>query len=138
MRIAPEIALAYRLVLYCGATKDLEGTDLAMQDFLRFAVVPVAVALSATVASVASAGDAKIGESIATPCVACHGENGAAPILNYPILAGQHEDYLKTTLIQYKSGKRNNAVMSAQVAQLTERDMANLAAYFASQGSPLR
>lgn len=85
----------------------------------------------------AQAGDAGLGEILAAPCVACHGEAGAKPISNYPVLAGQHEKYLLHTLRAYKSGQRNNAVMAGQVVELSADDMANLAAYFAAQESPL-
>ena len=80
------------------------------------------------------AGDIAAGEAKAATCVACHGAAGAEPIVPaYPILAGQHADYLLQTLKDYKNGVRNNAVMSAQVAGMTEADMADLAAYFAAQ-----
>lgn len=83
------------------------------------------------------AGDADIGEAIAGPCVACHGVAGASPIADYPIIAGQHEKYLIYVLNAYKDGKRKNAVMEQQVAELTKRDLENLAAYFARQESSL-
>lgn len=100
---------------------------LSLAPFLFFLTLPSALA-----------GDPRIGEAIAAPCIVCHGERGANPIANYPILAGQHEKYLAQTLMMYKNGKRNNAVMSGLVAELTERDLRNLAAYFAEQASPLR
>lgn len=97
------------------------------------ALVAVVLALP-----VARAGDADLGEAIAGSCVACHGENGAKPITNNPVLAGQHEGYLLQALKEYKSGKRANAVMAAQVGEMTQRDFENLAAYFAGQESPLK
>ena len=83
----------------------------------------------------AQAGDARIGAVVAAPCAACHGAGGAAPIGNYPILAGQDEDYLLYAMRAYKSGARANAVMAAQMAPFSRRDMENLAAYFAGQPS---
>lgn len=73
-------------------------------------------------------------------CGACHGENGAKPILpEYPILAGQHADYLANSLRGYRDGRRNNAIMASQTQalQLTDDDIEQLAAYFAAQASPL-
>lgn len=84
-------------------------------------------------------GDADAGEQKAATCVACHGAAGAAPISpQYPILAGQHADYLEHSLLQYKTGERANAIMIGMAAVLSEEDIADLAAYFASQDSPLR
>ena len=72
-------------------------------------------------------------------CAACHGADGAKPTApENPILAGQHEDYLVKALSDYKSGKRTNAIMKGFAAQLSRQDIADLAAWFASQPSPLK
>ncbi|MDH3590224.1 MAG: cytochrome c [Gammaproteobacteria bacterium] len=85
------------------------------------------------------AGDSKAGEEKSATCAACHGAGGAVPISpQYPILAGQHEDYLAQALQQYQSGERKNMIMAGLVAALSEQDIADLAAYFAAQGSTLR
>lgn len=74
----------------------------------------------------------------AQTCVACHGPNGAKPILpEYPILAGQHRNYLVQALQEYRSGARKNAVMATQATGLSDADIEALAAYFASQQSLL-
>lgn len=76
-------------------------------------------------------------ESAAT-CVACHGERGAAPILPiYPVLAGQYADYLEHTLKAYKEGTRRNAIMVGIAANLSDREIRELARYFAAQQGPL-
>ncbi|MCY4325244.1 MAG: cytochrome c [Betaproteobacteria bacterium] len=93
-------------------------------------------ALASTPATFAG-GDPDIGATIVSACVACHGEGGGKPILNYPIIAGQHEDYLLRSLIAYQNGSRSNQVMSAQVTALSREDLENMAAYFAAQPSPL-
>ena len=86
-----------------------------------------------------SAGDPKAGEEKAAACLACHGAGGGAPISpQYPILAGQYENYLSAALRQYQSGARKNMIMSGLAAALSEEDIEDLAAYFASQSSPLR
>ncbi|MBT8131376.1 MAG: cytochrome c [Gammaproteobacteria bacterium] len=85
------------------------------------------------------AGDAAAGKEKAVTCVACHGEAGAAPISpQYPILAGQYEDYLSQALQQYQNGQRKNMIMTGLAAALSEQDIADLAAYFSSQSSGLR
>lgn len=78
----------------------------------------------------------------AAPCTACHGENGlgvSAPMTpKPPVLAGQHVDYLEQALTTYHNGRRKNVVMGGMAALLkTDEDIKAVAAYFASQPSPL-
>lgn len=92
-------------------------------------------ALSAAVPAVASAADAAAGQAKAAVCAACHGQNGVAQIPTYPNLAGQNEQYLVSALKAYKDKQRNGgqaAIMQGQAAALSDTDIANLAAYFAS------
>ncbi len=72
-------------------------------------------------------------EEVSAQCVACHGADGNSPTPNFPRLAGQHADYMFYTLKSYKNGDRKNAIMAGIVAALTEEEMKNVAAYFASQ-----
>jgi cytochrome c553 len=82
---------------------------------------------------VASAADLAAGKEKAQACAACHGADGNKSVdPSYPKLAGQHEAFLLRALMDYKSGSRKNAIMSAQAAGLSKKDMQNLAAYFAS------
>ncbi len=83
--------------------------------------------------SVQAGGDPEAGRAKAAACAGCHGADGNSTVATFPILAGQHADYLVQALKDYKSGKRKNAIMQAQAAGLSEEDMENLAAYFASQ-----
>jgi cytochrome c553 len=76
------------------------------------------------------------------PCTACHGENGLgveAPMTpKPPVLAGQHVDYLEQALTTYRNGRRKNVVMGGMAQLLkSEEDVKIVAAYFASQESPL-
>ncbi|MSR15196.1 MAG: c-type cytochrome [Gammaproteobacteria bacterium] len=73
-------------------------------------------------------------------CAACHGENGAKPILpEYPVLAGQHANYLANALGDYRNGRRSNPIMAAQVQalQLSDGDINQLAEFFSKQTSGL-
>jgi cytochrome c553 len=75
-------------------------------------------------------------------CTACHGENGRgvdAPLdPKPPVLAGQHVDYLEQALTTYRNGRRKNVVMDGMAQLLKgEDDVKIVAAYFASQPSPL-
>ncbi|PFG10921.1 c-type cytochrome [Marinobacter sp. LV10MA510-1] len=92
-------------------------------------------ALSAALPLMANAGDAVAGKTKAAVCAACHGQNGIALIPMYPNLAGQHEMYLVSSLKAYKNKERNGgqaAIMQGQAMGLSDTDIADLAAYFAS------
>jgi cytochrome c553 len=78
-----------------------------------------------------AAGDPAAGKAKAAACAACHGANGQGVAPNPP-LAGQSEDAMLQAMKDYKSGKRANAVMKGMTAGLSDQDMANLAAYYAS------
>lgn len=82
-----------------------------------------------------AAGDAKAGKAKAAVCAGCHGANGKAMVPQYPHLAGQNPAYLELAIKAYKSQERkggNAAVMYGMVANLSDQDIADLAAYFAS------
>jgi cytochrome c553 len=100
----------------------------------------IVAAFGLVVASHVQAGDAAAGaEKAKTVCAACHGPdgNGVPTFPDYPKLAGQHEDYLKRTLREYQSGGRKNAIMAPMAQTLTAKDVADVAAFYASQKGPL-
>ncbi|HBR98326.1 MAG TPA: cytochrome c4 [Gammaproteobacteria bacterium] len=78
------------------------------------------------------AGDPAAGKTKSATCAACHGADGNAMIPDYPNLAGQGEAYLVKQLMEFKSGERNNPIMAPMAAPLSEEDMEDLAAYYAS------
>lgn len=80
-----------------------------------------------------AAGDAAAGQAKAITCSACHGADGNSLNPEWPSLAGQHESYTIKQLQAFKSGARQNVLMSSQAMGLSDQDMADLAAYFASQ-----
>jgi len=78
--------------------------------------------------------DLKKGEAISTAvCAACHTADGSRGSPANPILAGQHPEYLAKQLAEFKSGKRNNAIMKGFASTLSEDDMRNVAAFYASK-----
>lgn len=90
--------------------------------------------LSANAGGNVAAGKAKAAEV----CAACHGPAGNKPTgPDFPILAGQHMDYLKQTLLDYKSGHRSNPIMKGFASTLSAKEIDDLAAWFASQPSAL-
>ena len=81
----------------------------------------------------ASAADANLGRQKAMmACAVCHGPMGLASMPSAPHLAGQVPDYLAQQLKNYRSGKRPHEVMAVIAKQLTDDDIANLAAWYGS------
>ncbi|ELI6431489.1 MULTISPECIES: c-type cytochrome [Aeromonas] len=80
----------------------------------------------------AKAADIEAGKAKAAVCAACHGVEGKALIPNYPHLAGQNAAYLVKQLKAFKDGSRQEPLMVPFMAPLTEADMENLAAFYAS------
>ncbi len=79
--------------------------------------------------------DIESGKMKSGMCAGCHGAKGKAFIPTYPNLAGQNEKYLVSALKSYKNKSRNGGqavIMQGQVASLSDDDIKNLAAYFAS------
>ena len=72
-------------------------------------------------------------EKVKQVCAACHGQDGNSQSADYPKLGGQYPDYLAKALHDYKSGARKNPIMAGFAATLTDKDIENVAAYFASQ-----
>ena len=77
-------------------------------------------------------------EDKAAACAACHGETGVSPTPTWPMLAGQYKSYITQALKDYRSGARQNAVMSGFAGGLSDDDIDDLAAYFSAQQGPLR
>ena len=80
-----------------------------------------------------AAGDAAAGQAKAAVCGACHGPDGNSMAPNFPKLAGQGERYLDKQLHDIKSGKRQVLEMTGLLTNLSDQDLADIAAYFASQ-----
>ena len=96
----------------------------------RMLTVVIAASFGA-VAPAEAAGDVAAGKTKAALCAGCHGATGQGVPPN-PALKGKTEDEFVEAMKDYKSGKRNNAVMKAFAVQLNDQDIANLAAYYAS------
>ena len=79
-----------------------------------------------------AAGNAETGATKAAVCAACHGQNGISGNPLWPNLAGQQEQYLAKQLKAFRDGKRSDASMQPFVANLTDQDIEDLAAYYAS------
>ena len=102
----------------------------------------LSILFSCVVASAAWASDEEADDSgfsfddKLAACAACHGENGDKPLApEYPILAGQYEDYLVAALKAYRDGRRSNPIMTMQVEilELSDSDIEKLAAHFSDK-----
>ena len=84
-------------------------------------------------ATPALAGDAAAGAQKSAICGACHGATGSSINPEWPNLAGQHESYIVAQLQSFKQATRDNPLMMPNAAALSDQDMQDLGAHFASQ-----
>lgn len=99
---------------------------------------PAAQAPAAAPASAPAAlkpGDAAAGQAKSAVCAACHGIDGNPASSQYPKLAGQGEDYIARQVGLFKTHKRDSAVMMGFVMNLSDQDVHDIGAYFASKTS---
>ena len=80
--------------------------------------------------------DVAAGKAKAEMCVGCHGENGIAEMENMPSLAGQPDQFIQWQLVYFRAGTRKNEQMQPIVEQLSNEDIRDLGAYFASLAPP--
>ena len=93
-----------------------------------------AASVAANEAAPAAKADLAKGEATSNGvCVACHTNDGSRGSPANPILQGQHPEYLAKQLAEFKAGKRENAIMKGFASTLSDDDMKNVAAYYASK-----
>lgn len=102
---------------------------LSFNQFLLIAASIGLVSLSHN----AIAGDPEAGKAKSAVCAGCHGVDGNSQIPTNPRIAGQYEDYLVFSLTSYRDGQRQNAIMSGIASALSDEDIEDLSAWFASQ-----
>lgn len=103
---------------------------------LTLAALLAAPALAATPTATPAQPDLAKGQAISTQvCAACHAADGSRGSPANPILAGQHPEYLAKQLHEFKSGKRNNPVMKGFASALSDDDIRNVAAFYASKSA---
>ena len=95
-------------------------------------ILAVSLAALSVAGPASAAGDAAAGKKKALMCTACHGANGIATLPEAPNLAGQNPIYMIKALRDYKSGERKNAQMTVVAGTLSDQDIEDLSAYFAS------
>lgn len=95
------------------------------------------VAWTPETVKLARSGDAAHGKKLHEDCSGCHGENGNVDVPDIPNLAGQNPLYIFKQLQDYKAELRASPIMGEAVKPLSEKDMADLSAFYASQ-KPVR
>ena len=90
---------------------------------------------AAEAAPAAFKADPAKGAQLTASCQACHTADGSRGSPANPILQGQHPEYIVKQLTEFKSGKRKNAIMMGMAAALSEDDMKQLAAFYASKSA---
>jgi cytochrome c553 len=124
-----EIALkGYRAGTRKHPTMQAQATSLTDQEIADISAYLASIGGD----TVAAGGTQGASFDKAAACTACHGQNGISVNAAWPTLAGQHEDYLRNALRQYRDGTRGDAIMAAQAALIAEEDVARLARYFSS------
>ncbi|MBS0462716.1 MAG: cytochrome c [Proteobacteria bacterium] len=97
-----------------------------------------ALALAAATPAIAK-GDPVAGKALVWTCTGCHGVEGyknAYPNYHVPKLGGQNEQYLINALTEYKKGERAHPTMRTQASSFSDKDIADIAAYLSSVGTP--
>jgi cytochrome c553 len=95
-------------------------------------MIPAALACVLACGISAARADVQAGRAKAKMCAVCHGEFGVSILPDAPNLAGQPEIYLAEQLKAYRSGKRSNEIMNILAKPLTDAEITDLAAWFAS------
>jgi cytochrome c553 len=130
-------ARAYALLL--GGTVALLAAATSSLAQTTAPQAPAAAPAAAAAPAGPLKGDPVRGKAISYTCIGCHGISGyknAYPMYSVPELRGQSPDYLVAALHEYRDGDRSFITMHAQAEELSDQDMADIAAYFA--GTPLK
>jgi len=93
----------------------------------------LALLLAALPFTAMAKGNPAAGKEKSGTCQACHGLDGKSIDPSYPNLAGQYASYLEKSLLDYRDGRRSNPIMGPMAINLSNQDIADLAAWYASQ-----
>ena len=106
-----------------------------MRNLIVQAISILAVSLFVTSGPALAMGNAEEGEDKAYTCTGCHGIPGyknVYPTYHVPKLGGQNYEYLVIALKAYRAGERDHKTMDLQAESLSDQDIEDIAAYFAS------
>jgi len=119
---------AYRNGERDHATMEAQASSLNERDIEDISAYFASLPLSSQPSGIVGAAEEK-----SKVCEACHGVTGKSVDPTYPNLAGQHASYLAQALGDYRSSARTNPIMAGMATNLSNQDIADLAAWFASQ-----
>lgn len=113
----------------------MNGTAMSLseEDMLDISTFLSEITFSENINQSEVFGDPVAGKKKAKNCAGCHGNKGKSASPGFPHLIGQYENYLIHALQQYKEGKRTNPMMTGMTAALSDEDIENIAAFYASQ-----
>ncbi|WP_372013393.1 c-type cytochrome [Pseudoxanthomonas sp. 10H] len=135
---APRLAIALLAALALAACSGQESSHAAAEGEAHAAQSSSAGLPDGRIAAGEQLASAK-GKATGQSCIDCHGPDGNAPIdATYPKLGGQYADYIAHALQQYRAGERQHSLMTPQATGLSDQDIADLAAFFASRPTQLR
>ncbi|MFC1688446.1 c-type cytochrome [Pseudomonadota bacterium] len=104
---------------------------------LIFSALLISASLTLPIQSAIAAGDKEVGQVKAYTCTGCHGipgYNNVYPTYKVPKIGGQNYEYLVIALKAYRAGERDHPTMTLQAESLSDQDIENISAYFASLG----
>ncbi len=99
----------------------------------KLLILSISLVLTSATSILHAEGNINAGKHKAESCASCHGDNGNSLVATFPKLAQQHSSYLKRQLHEFKDGSRNDPMMSAMALPLTDEDIADISAYYATQ-----
>jgi len=103
---------------------------------IRMVLFALSAAALAGWATSAAAADVAAGKALAEGCAACHGADGISQTPLTPSLAGQPDEFIQWQLVYFRSGVRKNDVMGPIAEALSNEEIRNLGAYYASLAPP--
>ncbi len=103
---------------------------------MRFVSAALALAIFVAIGGSAPAADVSAGRALAEACAACHGADGVSQTELTPSLAGQPDEFVQWQLVYFRSGVRKSEVMGSLAEALSNQDIRNLGAYYASLPPP--
>lgn len=111
--------------------------NLSSKSLVMFAIITFSALFNLN----SFAADLERGEKLSQTCLGCHGAPGLrnpGPVYSIPMVGGQHPEYIVSSLQAYKSKQRSHGTMQAQASNLSDQDMADIAAYFGAMAGNSR
>lgn len=125
------------MISYGGKPKDARRVIAYLRKIVKAGTFAAFAATGMFASQALAEGDAAAGAKKAHTCLGCHGVQhyvNTYPTYHVPLIAGQHEAYLVAALQAYRSKTRSHPTMQSNAALLSDQDIQDIAAWFASVG----